>query len=275
MFTESPIAVYDRSASLPTFPTIARPVLTPTRNCGHPAAAVPSAAASRPRAARQRAARVIGLRDRCAEEGHHRVAREHRDRASLTEDGRHDGGEVHVQHVHHLGGRPALGEGREAAEVGVEHRDLAIDPTQRRQRRLRHERGGDVGRQVRAEQPVQLPVEAAVVVQRVGGLCQQPPLPVGELEALDHVLHRVPNAIVVGVEAVEGLEGIDEVLEGGAVVASDAFERRVEREAVEETGATGLSLELGAAGSRRWRRRRRPSGGATPTRRLARYGRSA
>ena len=107
---------------------------------------------------------------------------------------------------------------------------------------------GDVGRQVRAEQPVQLSVEAAVVVQRVRGLGQQPPLPVGELEALDHVLHRVPDLIIGGVEAIEGLEGIDEVLQGSAVVASDAFERRVEREAVEETCPAGLTLELGPQG---------------------------
>ena len=73
------------------------------------------------------AQRVVGLRNRRAEVGHHRVADEFVDRAAALEDDVGDQLEALVQQADHVVRGQALGEARELADVGEQDRHLALD----------------------------------------------------------------------------------------------------------------------------------------------------
>ena len=74
------------------------------------------------------AQRVVGLRDGRAEVGHHRVADELVDGAAALEDAVRHQLEDLVEEGHHLVRLEPLREVREAADVGEQDGDLALDP---------------------------------------------------------------------------------------------------------------------------------------------------
>ncbi len=91
-----------------------------------------------------RAHGVVGLRDRRAPEGDHAVALEVLHGAVLVEHRPADRLEVLVELGDHRLGRELLGQGREAAEVDEEHRELAAGARQRDPAGLAQELGGHV-----------------------------------------------------------------------------------------------------------------------------------
>ena len=130
----SPITVYSSRRSEPTLPAMTSPELrpTPTRKPSpRPSERIHSLNSSSAGAghlARRRvgAVGVVLELDRRAEHGHDPVAHEGHERPAVLEDHVGHAREVAVEHLDHLVGRPALGEGREAADVAEQHGHHAL-----------------------------------------------------------------------------------------------------------------------------------------------------
>jgi hypothetical protein len=126
---------------------------------------------------------VVGLAGRGVEQGHDGVADELDDRAPVGQQHRHGPAEVPVEHGHDLVRGGPLGERGEPAQVGEQHRHLGHVPAEGGLGRVGQQGGGDVGRHVLAEQPVELAVQPGVLQpdgQLAGQGPQQPPVAVGE-----------------------------------------------------------------------------------------------
>ena len=182
--TVSPMAVKLRNSSLPMLPIRAGPVLIPIRP-GPVGLALGDLLDGRLHAQGRpgRPQGVVGLAGRGVEQDHDGVADELDDRAPVGQQHRHGPAEVLVEHGHHPVGGGPLGERREAAQVGEEHRHLGHLPAQGGLGRVGQQGGGHVGRHVLAEQPVELAVEPGVLQpdgQLAGQGPQQPPVAVGE-----------------------------------------------------------------------------------------------
>ena len=125
----SPIAVYSSRRCEPTLPDMNGPLLRPMpilKPRSKPCSRSDLVVLRQPHLEHlarsgERAVGVVRLRQRRAEDGHQPVAEVRDERAAVREHRVADLAQVAVEQADHLLGVEALGEGREAAQVG-EHR---------------------------------------------------------------------------------------------------------------------------------------------------------
>ena len=179
-FVASPIAAKLRWSAVPTLPTTAAPVLTPTRKRGQSGCCAESVALGSLQRERRAgcANRVIGLLSGCVEHDHDGVAREPLDQPVLTpEHLRHDEPPVLVEHRDHRRGRRVLGERREALEIGKQHADFSLLAAQAGSHGVDCELARELRRHIRPEQPVD-------AVDLARGALEHEPLLAAETQAL-------------------------------------------------------------------------------------------